>query len=165
VTAPPKVLSLTRDGRIAFVAERLRRRAPDVELARELCPGRTLTAIDLSDKAAPTIADAVEVGPAPEVVRASPDGRRVAVVSNTPEASLIEIVSYSEGRFGRVETFRLSDLGITGDASDPVGASPLPWSTGTPPAAPSRRREHAEPGSLLRGGGGHGPSARPAQVG
>lgn len=121
VTGPPEALSLTRDGHTAFVVERLGRRAPGVELARELPPGRTLTAVDLSDDTAPRIADTVEIGPLPEAVRASPDGRRVAVVANTPEASLLQIVPYSEGRFGEVATFRLADLGITGDQSRPRG--------------------------------------------
>lgn len=121
VTAPPEALSLTRDGRTAFVVERLGRRRPGSTLTRDLAPGRLLTAIDLSDKGAPRIADTVEVGPFPEAVRASPDGRRVAVVANTAEASLVRIVPYRAGRFGPAASFRLNDLGITGAASGPRG--------------------------------------------
>ncbi|XYH99997.1 hypothetical protein ACMHYB_09650 [Sorangium sp. So ce1128] len=121
VTAAPEVLALARDGSAAFVTERLGPRPPGAQTIPELPPGRRLFAIDLSSKGAPRLADTAEIGPSPEALDVSPDGSRVAVVANTPEASLVQIVPYASGGFGQVASFRLGDLGIVGTGSGPRG--------------------------------------------
>ena len=121
VTSAPEILQLTRDGRTAFVAERLGERPERGDTVRDLPPGRRLFAIDLAEIPAPRLADTAEIGAFPEALSVSPDGRRVAVVSNTPEASLVQIAAYGEGRFGAVARFDLAQLGITGSASTPRG--------------------------------------------
>jgi hypothetical protein len=121
VTAAPEILELMPDGRTAFVVERLGQRPAGGKTIDDLPPGTRLFAIDLADKSAPRIAATAEVGAFPEALGVSPDGRRVAVVSNTPEASLLQIVDYAKGGFGEVSSFNLADLGITGQASTPRG--------------------------------------------
>ncbi|WP_245468508.1 MULTISPECIES: lactonase family protein [unclassified Mesorhizobium] len=121
VTAAPEILQLTADGQTAFVTERLGERSDEGDTVRDLPPGKRLFGIDLSDGAAPRLADTAEIAAFPEALSVSPDGRHVAVVSNTPEASFVQIIGYAEGRFGSVTRFNLADLGITGPASTPRG--------------------------------------------
>jgi hypothetical protein len=130
VTAAPEILALTSDGKTAFVTERLGERLEGGELVRDLPPGRRLFAIDLSNRAAPQIAASAEIEVFPEALSLSPDGARVAVVSNTPEASFVQIVPYRDGHFAEVARFNLADLGITGSAPEPRGgvtASNVHW--------------------------------------
>lgn len=121
VTAAPEILALTRDGRTAFVTERLGERPPGGETVRDLPPGRRLFAVDLADRAAPRLSDTVEVAAFPESLAVSPDGRHVAVVANTPEASFVQLVAHAGGRFGAVGRFDLADLGIVGAGTGPRG--------------------------------------------
>lgn len=121
VTAAPEVLALAPDGRTAFVTERLGERPEGGMTVRDLPPGNRLFAVDLSDIANPRLADTIEVGTHPEALTVSPDGRHVAVVSNAAEASLLQIVEFTDGRFGEVTRFNLADLGITGSAEAPRG--------------------------------------------
>lgn len=121
VTAAPEILALTPDGSTAFVTERLGRRSPTAETVRDLPPGNRLFAVDLSDKASPQLADTAEIASFPEGLAVSPDGQRVAVVSNTPDASIVQIVSYAGGRFGGTASFDLAELGVTGLAETPRG--------------------------------------------
>lgn len=121
VTAAPEVLALTPDGRTAFVTERLGPRGPGARMARDLPPGNRIFAIDLSDKARPAIADTATVAAFPEGLALSPNGREIATVSNTPEASIVEILAFDGGKFGRVVSADLGSLGITGSAAGPRG--------------------------------------------
>ena len=116
VTAAPEILALTPDGSTAFVTERLGQRSPTAEMVRDLPPGNRLFAVDLTDKASPRLTDTAEIAAFPEGMAVSPDGQRVAVVSNTPEASIVQIVSYANGHFGRIANFDLANLGVTGQA-------------------------------------------------
>jgi hypothetical protein len=126
VTAAPEILQLTRDGRTAFVIERLGQRPPGAQTVRDLPPGRRLFAVDLSDKTTPRIAAAAEIEVFPEALSISPDGARIAVVSNTSEASFVQIVPYRDGRFGEVIRFNLAELGIAGAAPRPRGGVTAP---------------------------------------
>lgn len=121
VTAAPEILALTPDGQTAFVAERLGERPEGGTTVRDLPPGNGLFATDLSDKANPRLADTAEIAAFPEALAVSPDGRHVAVVSNTPEASFLQIAEYGDGQFGEAQRFDLADLGVTGTASGPRG--------------------------------------------
>lgn len=118
VTAPPEVLSLTRDGRTAFVVERLGQRGPGIETSRQLSPGRRLFAVDLSDRTRPAVVDTFELAAThPEAVRVSPDGRTVAVVANDDRASIVQLVPFENGRFGRASAHALADHGVTGTST------------------------------------------------
>lgn len=121
VTAAPEVLALTPDGKTAFVTERLKERGELGETVKDLAPGNQLFAISLADGKAPRLAATASIVPWPEALAVSQDGKRVAIVSNTPEASFLQIASYQNGRFGEVARFDLADLGINGGDSGPRG--------------------------------------------
>lgn len=121
VTAAPEVLALTRDGRTAFVAERLGERPGGAQTVADLPPGNRLFAADLADRANPRLADTAELAEFPEALAISPHGGLIAVVSNTAEASFVQLVPYGCGRFGNVTRIDLADLGIRGAASGPRG--------------------------------------------
>jgi hypothetical protein len=121
VTAAPEILALAPDGRVAFVVERLGERPAAATRVAQLPPGRRLFAIDLADPAAPRLADTAAVEAFPEALSVSPDGTGIAVVSNTPDASLVQILAWHDGRFGTPARFDLAALGIAGSAPGPRG--------------------------------------------
>ncbi|WP_150123461.1 lactonase family protein [Halotalea alkalilenta] len=125
VTASPEVLALSRDGSTAFVVERLGQRGPGMTRVAELPPGRMLTAIDLSDPSQPRQADSIALEASPEALALHPAGDRIAVVSNTPTASTIQVVSYADGHFTEPARFDVAELGIHGDADQPRGGVTL----------------------------------------
>ena len=121
VTAAPEILALTRDGQTAFVAEHLKDRGERGETVEDLAPGDRLFAITLKNGKTPRLAATANIARSPEALAVSPDGKQVAVVSNTPEASLHPIVDYEEGRFGEVAGFDLANIGLKGAGSGPRG--------------------------------------------
>ncbi|AKS36615.1 hypothetical protein AFA91_24635 [Mycolicibacterium goodii] len=112
VTAAPEVLALSPDGTTAFVTERLRPRNPGETTAQQLAAGDRLFAVDLSNWQDPAIGDVTTIAPSPEALAVHPDGSHVAVVSNTAQASLLQLVRWTPDGFGAVEEFDLADLGI-----------------------------------------------------
>ncbi|OHV76911.1 hypothetical protein LCM4573_08925 [Rhizobium sp. LCM 4573] len=121
VTAAPEILALDRQGRTAFVTERLGPRPEGGQTIRDLPPGNRLFAVDLTDKGQPRLADTAEIAPFPEALAVSPDGSRVALVSNTSEASFVQLVPYHDGRFREIFRFNLADLGVEGASEGPRG--------------------------------------------
>jgi hypothetical protein len=116
VTAAPEVLALSRDGRTAFVTERLGQRRVGDTRATQLPAGDRLFAVDVSDPAAPAIAGVEAIAESPEALAVHPAGTHVAVVSNTPDASVLQLVRWTAEGFGGSAGFDLADLGITGGA-------------------------------------------------
>lgn len=100
VTAAPEVLALAPGGDVAFVAERLTARRAGDTMASELAPGTLLTAIDVSDLAAPQVITAAQVAASPESIAVSPDGTRVAVAANPPGGAVVQVLAWSGGAFG-----------------------------------------------------------------
>lgn len=100
VTAAPEALALTPGGDAAFVAERLASRRPGDGEASDLAPGTSLTAVDVSDLAAPQVITRATVAARPEAVSVSPDGSRVAVVANPPGGAVVQILDWSGAAFG-----------------------------------------------------------------
>lgn len=121
VTAAPEILALTPDGRTAFVTERLGERPPGGTMVSDLPPGNRLFAIDLSRADAPRLAATAAIADNPEALAFDPRGERIAVISNTAQASILTIVPYHDGRFGRTTRIDLATLGITGTAVTPRG--------------------------------------------
>ncbi len=54
------------------------------------------------------------LGPNPEAIDLSADGRMLAAVSNTPDRSLVHLIPVDGGRLSPLLTFNLADLGVTG---------------------------------------------------
>jgi DNA-binding beta-propeller fold protein YncE len=130
VTAAPEILELTQDGRTAFVTERLGERPEGGKTVKDLPAGNRLFAIDLANSAAPRLAATAEIAANPESLAVSPDGVRVAVVSNTAKASVLQIVEYADSAFGEVARYELTALGIAGVADGPrkgVTATNVQW--------------------------------------
>lgn len=121
VTAAPEVLALSPDGATAFVAERLGPRGPGVETAPDLVAGNRLFAVDVSDLDAPAVERTVSVAESPEAVAVHPDGTAIAVVANTPSASVLQIIPWSATGFGAPSTHDLATLGVTGTRQGPRG--------------------------------------------
>lgn len=118
VTSAPEVLALAPDGGTAFVTERLGPRPAGASRADQLPAGTRLFAVDLTDGG---IAHTATIAPAPEALAVHPGGRSVAVVSNTPESSMLQLVPWTPGGFGAPVSHDLADLGITGSAAGPRG--------------------------------------------
>jgi hypothetical protein len=121
VTAAPEVLALSPDGATAFVTERLGPRAPGATRAADLPAGDRVFAVDVGDPDSPRVADDVSIGESPEALAVRPDGSSVAVVSNTPEATLLQIIPWTPAGFDAPLTYDLAGLGITGTAATPRG--------------------------------------------
>jgi hypothetical protein len=133
VTAAPEVLALSPDGRTAFVAERLAGRQAGDTRSGQLPAGDRLFAVDVTDPGAPAIAAVAAIAESPEALAVHPDGTRVAVVSNTPVASVLQLVPWTPAGFGDPVTFDLAGLGITGSAEGARGgitATNVHWHPG-----------------------------------
>ncbi len=121
VTAAPEVLALSPDGGTAFVTERLRPRRPGDTRAQQLAPGDRLFAVTIPASGAPTTTDTVTIAPSPEALAIHPRGTHIAVVSNTPEAALLQVIPWTAAGFGEPVRYDLAALGITGTAAGPRG--------------------------------------------
>lgn len=130
VTAAPEVLALSPDGTTAFVAERLGGRDAGAVRADQLPAGDRLFAVNLSDLNAPRLVATARVSESPEALAVHPDGSHVAVVSNTPNASVLQLIPWADGTFGEPIRFDLAALGVTGTIAGPRGgvtASNVQW--------------------------------------
>jgi hypothetical protein len=120
VVSAPEVLALSPDGTTAFVAERLAQRRIGDTRANQLPAGDRLFAVDVSDPAAPAIAGVETIAQSPEALAVHPAGTHIAVVSNPPDVSVLQLVPWTSAGFGDAAEFDLAELGITG-ASGPRG--------------------------------------------
>ncbi|MEV0707894.1 beta-propeller fold lactonase family protein [Nocardia aurea] len=133
VTAAPEVLALSPDGSTAFVAERLGRRGSGDTMAGQLPPGNQLAAVRISEENTMTVAASATIAPAPEAIAVSPDGHHIAVVSNSAEATRLQLIPWSGTAFGTPADFDLAGLGITGNSPGPRGgvlATNVQWHPG-----------------------------------
>lgn len=121
VTAAPEVLALSPDRTTAFVAERLAQRRAGDTRANQLPAGDRLFAVDISGPEAPAVAGVEPIAPSPEALAMHPAGTQIAVVSNMPERSVLQLVPWTPAGLGDAVTFDLADLGITGGAAGPRG--------------------------------------------
>jgi hypothetical protein len=112
VTATPEVLALSLDGRFAYVIERLGQRAAGMKVISDLPAGKRLSIIDISHPTSPKLSDTIELTVLPESLRVSPDGRFLAVPSNSPQDAVVQIIPVANGKGGPVQTFKLDALGI-----------------------------------------------------
>ncbi|WEK03798.1 MAG: hypothetical protein P0Y65_16620 [Candidatus Devosia phytovorans] len=65
------------------------------------------------------MADPAEIGNNPDTLAAHPDRDMVAVVSNTQDANLLQLVDYANGAFAGVVGFDLAELDVIGSSDTP----------------------------------------------
>ena len=105
----PNVLAVTADGQTAISTEPLAQPDEDARAFSEIEPGSTLTVVDLTDRANPTVRQTVEAAGPPTAIHIHPSGDMVAVTY----AALGQIALYPFEN-GRLKAPTLHDLGIEG---------------------------------------------------
>jgi YD repeat-containing protein len=115
---PPTCLSVTKDGRYAFVVEYRGMAPPNAKTVADLPVGNTLTAVDLVNPMAPVICATIEVSKEPIAVAVHPDGDLVAVVAQSPRQQIV-VVPFKNGQFtGEPTAWPL--LGLDNDEAKPT---------------------------------------------
>jgi DNA-binding beta-propeller fold protein YncE len=79
VAGSPRAVSVSPDGRMAFVAESFRQATPAMQRFAELQPGTTVTAVDISNPQAPRVTQRLEIGTRLETVEINAAGDMLAV--------------------------------------------------------------------------------------
>lgn len=121
VLCPPTCLSVTRDGRYAFVVEYRGMAGADARTVGDLPVGNKLTAIDMTDPLRPVISATAEVSKEPISVAAHPDGDLVAVVAQQPRQQIV-ILPFKDGQFtGEPAAWPL--LGLDNDEAKPTSVA------------------------------------------
>lgn len=120
--SPPTCLSVTADGRYAFVVE-YRGPAPEGATALDQLPiGNTVTAVDLTDPMKPVVIAKAEVSKEPIALSVHPNGDLVAVVAQQPRQQIV-ILQFKDGQFtGEPAAWPL--LGLDADDAKP---SSIAW--------------------------------------
>lgn len=111
VTGSPFLLSVSPDGKMAFVVEPKAPAPEGATLRKQLPPGRKLVAVDLSDPQNPTISDTIEIGPNPETVDVNPSGDLLAITTQT-QGKEVTLVPVRNGKFGEPRALSLRGLGV-----------------------------------------------------
>ncbi|HVU65143.1 MAG TPA: hypothetical protein VHC70_14270 [Phycisphaerales bacterium] len=124
---PPTCLSVTKDGKYAFVVEYRGAAGPDAKTVADLPPGKRVTAVDLSSPLKPTIAATAEVSDEPIAVAVNPTGDLVAVVTQTPRQQIV-LLNFKDGAFtGDPTVWPL--LGLDNDEAKPTSIAWHPSGT------------------------------------
>ena len=109
VINPVYSIAHSPDGNMVFVAETATPQEEGDVTIRDLEPGTTLRAIDVSDLATPRVIDEVEVGTRPLGVSVSPDGRTLVLATKT-RGSPLTFVTFTDGQFGEAQQFPLQNV-------------------------------------------------------
>jgi len=109
VINPVYSIAHSPDGNTIFVAETATPQEDGDVTIRDLQPGTTLRAIDVSDLSAPRVIDEVEVGNRPLGVSVSSDGRTLVLATKT-RGSPLTFVTYADGSFGEAQQFALQNV-------------------------------------------------------
>ncbi|MBW4695566.1 MAG: lactonase family protein [Lyngbya sp. HA4199-MV5] len=116
VTGAPHALSLSPDGKTAFVVETQGTPPPGATQRSELPDGQQLVAVDLSKPKQPKVLRTLAIAPKPETVHVHPNGELLAISTQTPGRELV-LVPFKNGEFGKPQEFSLRQLGIQPDAT------------------------------------------------
>lgn len=102
---PPGALSLSPDGRFAFVAETFRQRPEGATRLDELPQGDTIRSVRI-DSDRPAVVDSVRIGTQPQAIEVSPSGDLIVAITVDADRE-IAFVSLNDGHFGPVTSFGL----------------------------------------------------------
>ncbi len=100
VAGPPSAVTISPDGRWAFVIESFKPATPAMTAFTELERGIKLTAIDLSSPRQPRIHRQVDIGTRPETVEISPQGDLLLVTLHPADGRQLAFVPWNNGEFG-----------------------------------------------------------------
>lgn len=115
VTGAPYALTLSPNGRTAFVVETLGAMPVGATRREQLSPGNQLVAIDLSNPDRPTVQSRMAVAPKPETVHIHPQGDLLAISTQTPDKEII-LIPVQNNQLGQPLEFSLRQLGIQPDS-------------------------------------------------
>jgi hypothetical protein len=111
VAGPPSAISVSSDGRWAFVIESFRPATQTMKLFTDLKQGTHLIAIDLSNPRRPRIHQQLDVGTRPETVEISPQGDMLLVTLHPADGRQLAFVPWNKGQFGKPVYRTLPDVG------------------------------------------------------
>jgi DNA-binding beta-propeller fold protein YncE len=100
VAGSPRAVTLSPDGRTAFVAESFKQAVPAMQRFTELPPGSLLTAVDISNPSAPRVLQRLEVGSRLETVEMNPGGDMLAVGLHPRDGRGVAFVPVRAGQMG-----------------------------------------------------------------
>jgi DNA-binding beta-propeller fold protein YncE len=100
VAGPPSAVTVSPDGRWAFVVESFKPATEAMTLFTDLELGNRLTAIDLSNPRQPRIHRQIDVGTRPETVEISPKGDMLLVTLHPVDGRQLVFVPWNNGEFG-----------------------------------------------------------------
>ncbi|MCI2422931.1 hypothetical protein MOQ72_36470 [Saccharopolyspora sp. K220] len=113
VAGAPAALTVSPDGRYAFVAETLGEAGPGAKRSSDLAPGTTLTLVDVRNTGAPRVLQRIHVGKRLETVDINPAGDLLAVGLNPADGRGVAFVPFHDGRLGTPSYAQFP--GVTGD--------------------------------------------------
>jgi DNA-binding beta-propeller fold protein YncE len=111
VAGPPSAITISPDGRWAFVVESFRPAIPAMRLFRELEQGTRLMAIDLSNPRHPRLHAQLNIGTRPETVEMNAKGDMLLVTLHPVDGRQLAFVAWSNGQFGKPSYTTLPQVG------------------------------------------------------
>ena len=116
VTRAPHAMSISPDGKTAFVVETQGTIPPGATRRDQLPAGQQLVAIDLSNPRQPRVLQRLAIAPKPETIHVHPDGNLLAISTQTSGREIV-LVPFENGKFGEPQEFSLQQLGIQPDST------------------------------------------------
>jgi DNA-binding beta-propeller fold protein YncE len=100
VAGPPTSVTLSPDGRWAFVVETFQQAAEDAQTFNDLQSGSLLLAVDLSDPQNPRIVTRLDIGTRPESVEINAGGDMLLITLHPEDGRQLAFVPWRDGQFG-----------------------------------------------------------------
>lgn len=100
VAGPPSAVTLSPDGRWAFVIESFKQATETAQTFSDLEVGTLLTAVDLTDPQNPRVTAQIDVGNRPETVEINRDGDMLLVTLHPVDGRQLAFVPWNDGQFG-----------------------------------------------------------------